>query len=508
MLTLLLLFIANSLFAIPHQINYRGKLFESGTPASGNRNMEFRIYNALTGGVQLWTSGVQSVAVNAGLYNFTMGTNPVIPITVFTNDFTYLEVIVNGTPLVPRERFVSVPYAYKAEVMKGSNLIQASGKVGIGKNNPTVALDVKGRISADRLIMKSNAANGRILTSDATGLASWQTPASIGGSGTLNYIPKFTGTGTTIGNSLLYDTGSKIGLGTLSPNSLLHVNAPIGETPLQIQRVGATKFLVSTNYGLTIGALTMAPANGLRVTGESYMVADVGIGTLPLANARLGVTANLASGYAAYFFNDGNSDTRWGVGIQCGTDDGTSSSSLMRFYDGDGSFEGSISSASGVVSYNAFTGSHYGEISKQQKPEIGDVLVQTGTNRQLNASTTYNGEPIYGVQVSMKEKDKRIIGVCGGNFEDLEGKPKEKDTVLINAVGNCYVKVTDSNGDIEAGDFVTTSSRPGMAQKQTEETLMNYTLGKAQETVRWKDVKVDPKKGYKWKYIPIAITSG
>ena len=47
---------------------------------------------------------------------------------------------------------------------------------------------------------------------------------AIDGSGTTNYIPKFTGT-STIGNSVLYESSSKIGIGTTSPLNTLHVNS-------------------------------------------------------------------------------------------------------------------------------------------------------------------------------------------------------------------------------------------------------------------------------------------
>ena len=50
----------------------------------------------------------------------------------------------------------------------------------------------------------------------------------IGGSGTTNYIPKFTASGT-IGNSLIYDNSGSIGIGTITPSQKLHVynTAPI-----------------------------------------------------------------------------------------------------------------------------------------------------------------------------------------------------------------------------------------------------------------------------------------
>jgi hypothetical protein len=49
----------------------------------------------------------------------------------------------------------------------------------------------------------------------------------ISGSGTTNYIAKFTPNGTTLGDSVIYDNGTNIGLGTTTPTELLHVNGNI-----------------------------------------------------------------------------------------------------------------------------------------------------------------------------------------------------------------------------------------------------------------------------------------
>ncbi|MBL7773372.1 MAG: hypothetical protein JNM95_10965, partial [Chitinophagaceae bacterium] len=82
-----------------------------------------------------------------------------------------------------------------------------SYRVGIGTNTPATTLDVNGTIK----ISGGTPGAGKVLTSDATGLASWQTPAAGGGlagSGTTNYIPKFTPNGTTVGNSALKDSAN------------------------------------------------------------------------------------------------------------------------------------------------------------------------------------------------------------------------------------------------------------------------------------------------------------
>ncbi len=72
-----------------------------------------------------------------------------------------------------------------------------------------------------------NEALNRILASDATGNATWQDAAAVGivtGSGTLNFVPKWTPNGTNLGNSELFDNGSIVGLGTTTPfNTQLHI---------------------------------------------------------------------------------------------------------------------------------------------------------------------------------------------------------------------------------------------------------------------------------------------
>jgi hypothetical protein len=51
----------------------------------------------------------------------------------------------------------------------------------------------------------------------------WFNSQGFSGSGTLNFIPKWTPNGTTLGNSLLFDNGVGVGLGTTTPGYILDV---------------------------------------------------------------------------------------------------------------------------------------------------------------------------------------------------------------------------------------------------------------------------------------------
>ena len=56
----------------------------------------------------------------------------------------------------------------------------------------------------------------------------------ISGSGTANYIPKFSASGT-IGNSLIYDNGTNVGIGTTTPSEKLDVNGNVKATQVKDQ---------------------------------------------------------------------------------------------------------------------------------------------------------------------------------------------------------------------------------------------------------------------------------
>ncbi|MBI5217535.1 MAG: hypothetical protein HY958_01220, partial [Bacteroidia bacterium] len=86
-------------------------------------------------------------------------------------------------------------------------------RLGIGTSSPTSTLHINGTLR----ITDDTEGAGKILTSDALGYASWQMPASGGSiTGTQNHIAKFTSPNS-IGNSLLYENGNYIGLGTTAP---------------------------------------------------------------------------------------------------------------------------------------------------------------------------------------------------------------------------------------------------------------------------------------------------
>ncbi len=81
--------------------------------------------------------------------------------------------------------------------------VSAEGNVGIGTVTPAERLDVAGTTRTTGFILPTGAVDGHVLVSDSAGEGTWQpAPGGIGGGGTNNYIPRFTGS-LTIGNSVI-----------------------------------------------------------------------------------------------------------------------------------------------------------------------------------------------------------------------------------------------------------------------------------------------------------------
>ncbi|MGD1994835.1 MAG: hypothetical protein PVI59_16705 [Anaerolineae bacterium] len=95
-------------------VNYQGRLADNaGVPLDGTYGMAFALYDAPTGGSLVWgPESHAAVPVSDGLFSVGLGsqTSGGIPTSVWNGD-VYLEVIVSGETLEPRELIRAVPIA-------------------------------------------------------------------------------------------------------------------------------------------------------------------------------------------------------------------------------------------------------------------------------------------------------------------------------------------------------------------------------------------------------------
>ncbi len=182
----------------------------------------------------------------------------------------------------------------------------------------------------------------------------------IDGSGTANYISKFTGA-TTVGNSVIYETASNVGIGTTSPTSKLDINSDtirlrnprsltpttgykspgtvvsdsaVGTAAWNIPnnakisdnvystavggRYGATShYLKSTNFGFSVP--TGATIDGIIVQFERFantadLVSDSKV-RIVKADGSISTTDRKAAGYwstTEAYYTYGSSSDKWG----------------------------------------------------------------------------------------------------------------------------------------------------------------------------------------------------
>ncbi len=108
---------------VPHEINYQGWLgtADDTTGVTGTFTMVFKIYDAETGGNNLW-SETHEVQVSHGVFNVILGSSNPIPAEIFTGAPLWLEISVAGEVLSPRQKLVSVGYAIHAESAQSADV--------------------------------------------------------------------------------------------------------------------------------------------------------------------------------------------------------------------------------------------------------------------------------------------------------------------------------------------------------------------------------------------------
>lgn len=154
-----------------------------------------------------------------------------------------------------------------------------------------------------------------------------------------------------------------------------------------------------------------------------------------------------------------------------------------------------------VVNGNTFTGQHRNSV-KGVNPTNIETYVGLIVSADNNENIKFNGgvergleaitinETIPYVSVTTKSYDKQVFGVVSGS-EDPESrqdtygrvtsrfiKEDGDDRIFINSLGEGAMWISNQNGPLESGDYVTSSDIPGYGMKQDSEFLANYTVAK------------------------------
>ena len=109
-----LVFLSTSAFAVPTKMNQQGRLVdEAGDGLDGIHALSFSLYDAATGGNQVWTESFQT-EFDRGYYSVELGNLTPLDDVLFGNGALWLELTIDGEVLSPRQEVVSVPFALRA----------------------------------------------------------------------------------------------------------------------------------------------------------------------------------------------------------------------------------------------------------------------------------------------------------------------------------------------------------------------------------------------------------
>lgn len=168
------------------------------------------------------------------------------------------------------------------------------GNLGLGVQAATAKLDVAGAVK----IADGTQGVGKVLTSDANGLASWQTPTGGGtltGTGATGSLALWTGT-TTLGinvNLNWDNTNGRLGIGTSNPATRLDISGVGGLRVSTTNPGSGTADWIAGNYGAT--------------TGDRVVMGNL------LGKATIGAHNNTLTAWAPLILNQGGGNVAIGT---------------------------------------------------------------------------------------------------------------------------------------------------------------------------------------------------
>ncbi|RMF08753.1 MAG: hypothetical protein D6762_04980, partial [Candidatus Neomarinimicrobiota bacterium] len=267
------------------------------TVENGTHSVTFTLYDAASGGNEIWSETHGSVTTEHGVFSVELGTVNSMSSLTFTDDYWVGIAVDGGSEISQRMRLVNSP---AANAVKGAtNSFPSTGNVGVGTTSPGSLLEL-------------SSASPYLRFTDTDGGSVW----TLGNEGTSRLTLNEVANGTT-SERLVVQEGGNVGVGTGSPLARLHVqgSAYLSDR-LQLMRTSGPNYL-DFNNGNNLVLRSMDSTSSGSSIQEVMTVTpggNVGIGT-STPSERLDVAGNLKlSAGGALIFPDNTSLTSASLG--------------------------------------------------------------------------------------------------------------------------------------------------------------------------------------------------
>jgi hypothetical protein len=168
-----------------------------------------------------------------------------------------------------------------------------------------------------------------------------------------------------------------------------------------------------------------------------------------------------------------------------------------------------------------FTGQHRNYGINETINQVGFIVSSTGNyrNRMTNCDecnklkiTINESLPI--VDYSNMTNDKKVWGVISnkddytattnyttGRFVSVYKQVREDRPLIVNSLGEGAMWVSNINGTIANGDYITSCNLPGLGMRQDDDILHSYTVSKATTGCGFDETELVPKKKLRYQIV-------
>jgi hypothetical protein len=354
--------------------------------------------------------------------------------------------------------------------------LAVNGYLGLGTDSPATKLSIVDNRESFGVL--------RIQNSNTIGYSSIEVISSANAQvGAIGYAN--TSATVTPGNMYMYSTGNitfltggttekirmtsegNLGIGTSAPPFKLSVAQDL----TMDSDVTSAQFMIG---GATTLGKRLIMGYDTNSNGFGFIkCANAGVVWTPLIlqpNGGKVLVRTTDAGPNAQFISSGDSNDPFPIGAKAED----ASQGLIGFFNNANAVEGSITIASGVVSYNSFMGSHWSQLSDNSKLEIlkGTILEAIDELCEWDNETN---DRLAKVKISDTIESKNVYGIFLG-WDNTD----EFNDMYVASLGASFIRIYKDE-IVSMGDFLQ-SNGDGTAKVQSDDIMRSSSIAKVVST--------------------------